>query len=218
MAKPFDSMKPRVHPPDLPVAFEDAETPELRGDHYQMRFVGLSGDIDASFASIVECRVEPSSVQELILRGTALTDVAIQDLQAVQIVGRESHWRRVAIVGGRIASLDLSGATLSSVELHGLRLDYVNLAGADVSDVLITGCRIATIDMPQTALRRVRFHESTAEEVDARDARIEHVDLRGLDATRFLDIGSLRGATFSADQAALHSAALARAVGLDVRG
>jgi len=218
MAKPFDLREPRVHPPDLPVAFEDAERPELRGDHYQLRFPGMSGDIDASYASIVECRLEPSSVQDFILRGAALADVAVQDLQAVQVVGRQSHWRRVAIVGGRIASLDLSGATLNSVELRGLRLDYVNFAGADLADVLITGCRIATIDMPQGTLKRVRFHGSTAEEVDTRETRIEHLDLRGLDVTRFLDIRSLRGATFSTEQATLHSAALARAVGLDLRG
>lgn len=218
MAKPLDLMEPRVHPPDLPVAFEDAQRLALRGDHYRSRFPKLSGNVDASYACIVECRFEPSSVQEFILRGAALTDIAIQELQAVQIEGRESHWRRAAIVGGRIASLDLSGATLSSVELRGLRLDYVNLAGADLCDVLITGCRIATIDMPQGTLKRVRFHETTAEEVDTRDTRIEHVDLRGLDATHFLDIRSLRGATFSAAQAALHSAALARAVGLDLRG
>lgn len=217
MATSKNPADPRVFAPDLPSSLDAATCPELRGDHHGLEFTALPEALDASHASIVESRIATSPVRELTLRGATLTDVDIVDLQAVQVGGRNSSWRNVRVVGGRIAALDLSAASLASVELRDLRIDYLNLAAATVADVIIANCRIGTLDLPGATLTRVRFDDSSADEVDSRESRLQHVDLRGLSVARFLDVAALRGAIMTPVQTELHAQQFAAALGVSVR-
>ena len=211
------SREPRVFAPDLPGNLDAAAHPELRGDHHGLLFTSLPESLDASHSTIVECRFATPPVRELTLRGATLTDVEFDDFQATQVGGRQSTWRNVRVAGGRIAALDLSAASLDSVELRGLRIDYLNLSAAKVADVIITDCRIGTLDLPGATLTRVRFDDSTADEVDSRESRLQHVDLRGLSVARFLDVAALRGAIMTPAQVELYAAQFAAALGVDVR-
>lgn len=212
-----DAAAPRVFAPDLPPSLDDRAHPLLHGDHLGQRFTALPPSLDASHTTISESRIETAAVNELTLRGATLTDVEIVDMQAVQFGGRQSSWRNVRVAGGRIAALDLSAASLASVELRDLRIDYLNLSAATVADVIIANCRIGTLDLPGATLTRVRFDDSSADEVDSRESRLQHVDFRGLSVARFLDVATLRGAIMTPAQTELHAQQFAAAHGVAVR-
>lgn len=177
----------------------------------------LAGDIDASSAHIVESVISGADVGTLALSGATLTEVAIDDLRAVDASFRESRWQTVRLTGGRIGTLDLSRAELTGAEVRGIRIDYLNLSGATLSDVLFADCLIGALDAPQSILRRVAFEGCRADEVDNRGWRVENLDLRGLEALHFLDMQALRGATMTERQVAALARDFAAAVGVDVR-
>lgn len=204
--------------PDLPRVLDDASTLERHDDVQQSRIVGLSGDVHAAHARVIECRVSAALVERLDLTGATLVDVEIEDLRATTVVARSGRWRSVRIVGGRIGTLDLSGAEVETVELRGVRIDYLTLAQARVSDLLLIDCVLGTVDVPHARLERAGFEKCRADEVDTRELRARDLDLRGLEALSFTDPTGLRGATLSSRQAEALSTSFASALGIDVRG
>ena len=138
-------------------------------------------------------------------------------LRAAEVVATRGTWRNVRLTGGRVGALELGRAELSSVELRGMRIDYLTLAGAAASDVVFVDCAIGTLDLPGATLSRVRFEACRADEVDTRDLRAAHVDLRGLDAVGYTAPAGLRGATLSPRQVELLASDLAAALGIGVR-
>ena len=92
------------------------------------------------------------------------------------------------------------------------------MARATASDVTFVDCVIGTLDLPGATLSHVRFEGCRADEVDTRDLRAEHLDLRGLDAVAVTSPGGLRGATLAPRQVELIARDLAVALGIDVRG
>ncbi|MBB2975490.1 uncharacterized protein YjbI with pentapeptide repeats [Microbacterium endophyticum] len=133
------------------------------------------------------------------------------------MTARTGRWRNVRIVGGRVGTLDLSDSDIDSVELRGIRIDYLTIAGSTASDLLIVDCIIGTLDMPQARVKRAAFEGCRADDVDNRLWRIESVDLRGLDASSYLDPTALRGATMSSRQVDVLAVDFARALGVDVQ-
>jgi uncharacterized protein YjbI with pentapeptide repeats len=207
---------PRVSPPDLPSHLEDGPPPTRGEECFQRRWSTLDEVTDAAHSAITECLFDQVAVERLDLSAAALVDVDISAVRATSIAGRAARLRRVRISGGRIGTLDLGDADLDEVELLGIRIDYLSFAGARIEDLMVSGCTIGTLDVPQARLTRVAFEDSRADEVDTRGVRCEHVDLRGLAAVSFLDLGSLRGATLSAPQIEQLAPALAAALGIRV--
>ncbi|KAA9110428.1 pentapeptide repeat-containing protein [Microbacterium rhizomatis] len=216
MARPVTPLPPRVAAPDLPPHLRPARL-EPRGDVHAGSLDDLTGDVDARTAHIVESVIRRADVGSLTLSGATLTDVAIEDLRAVDASFRESRWQTVRVTGGRIGTLDLSRAELTGVELRGIRIDYLNLSGSTVSDVLFADCIIGALDAPQSTLRRAAFEGCRADEIDNRGWRIENLDLRGLEALHFLDMAALRGATMTQRQVENLARGFAIAAGVDVR-
>jgi uncharacterized protein YjbI with pentapeptide repeats len=174
---------------------------------------------DASHAVWEECRVVTVGAEvldHLMLTGTTLRDVVIDELRAVQISARGSRWREVEVRATRAGTLDAGGAEWNLVTVRGLRADYLNLGTAQLRDVTFVDCVFGTVDLPAARLTRVRFEGCRAEEVDTRELHAEHLDLRGLDVASFTDIRGLRGATLSMPQVHAHSAAFAAGVGIRV--
>jgi len=217
VARAGGPLPPRISAPDLPPQLEDVTGLERRADLLGARIVGLEGVTDASHSRLEECAVAEASVARLDLTGAVLTDVAISQLRATEVVARESRWRNVLLAGGRIGTFDLSGAELDSVELRGVRVDYLSLRGATVGDLLVTDCTIQTLDLPLATLSRVRFDGSRADEVATDGLRAEHTDLRGLEALAFTRPDALRGTTLSSAQVEQLAPAFASALGIDVR-
>lgn len=217
MPRPELPVAPRIDAPDLPAELDDVEGVAPRDDLQRARVVGLQRVTDASHAALTECEVAAASVDRLELLGATLVDVEIGALAATAVSAREARLRRVRFTGGRIGTLDLMSAGVDEVELRGIRIDYLSLGAAKVEDLRIVDCTITTLDMPQAILSRVRFENTRADEVDTRGMRADSLDLRGLDAASYLDVSSLRGATFTAWQVEQLASALAASVGIDVR-
>jgi len=183
----------------------------------QVRFEGLSGDVDGAHSHISECVIADGALGALDLTGAVLSDVSFTAVRATEVKARTGRWRTVLISGGRIGTLDLSGADLTGIELRGVRIDYLALGSAKVSDLLVVDCTIGSLDIPLATLSRVRFEGTRVDEVDSRGIRADHLDLRGLDALAYTDLSSLRGATLSGQQVELLATSFAAALGIDVR-
>jgi uncharacterized protein YjbI with pentapeptide repeats len=216
MAQRSRPIAPRLSAPDLPTHLEDGPALSRGGDHFQMRWTSLDAQTDAAHTALTECAVTGAAVERLDLTGATLVDVDVSDVRATTVSARSARLRRVRITGGRIGTLDLSDAEIDDVHLRGVRIDYASLAGARITDLLIADCTIGTLDLPQAVVARTAFTESRADEVDTRGLRAKDLDLRGLEASSFVDAASLRGVTLSSRQIEYLAPALAAAVGIHV--
>lgn len=215
MARRSDSpVPPRVSSPDLPERFEDA-TPARSADLLAAR-LSLSGSVDLAYSSLEQCTVT-ADADSVDLSGATLIDVEIIGARIASLRLRDANIRRLRIAGGRVGTLDLSGCRIDELAIDDVRIDYLNLGGARAVDLDISNCGIRTLDMPQAELTRVRFAESTSEEVDPRGLRAKDVDLRGLDAGGFLDANSLRGTTLSGFQVQQLAPLFATGLGIQVK-
>ena len=208
---------PRVSAPDLPDALDETDALEPDAEFAQARIRGLGERAQASRALLSECLVDATGVDRFDLTLARLSDVDVTGLRAAEVVATRGTWRTVRVVGGRVGALELGRAELTSVELRGMRIDYLTLAGATASDVRVVDCVIGTLDLPGATLSRVRFEDCRADEVDTRDLRAEHLDLRGLEAVAYTAPAGLRGATLAPRQVELLASDLATALGIDVR-
>lgn len=214
--RPQRPAPPRVSAPDLPQRLDDA-SPSRGADLLQARLAGLAGDVELSYATLEEVRIEAADVGSFVLKGATLVDVDIDDVRAVEVIARDASLRRVRIQGGRIGTLDLAETRIAELELRGLRIDYLRLAGAELDDVVVADCTIGTIDLPRARAKRVAFERSRSDEVDPRGMQAIDVDLRGLDALSVLDPLALRGATLTEEQVRVLAPAFAVAAGIDVQ-
>ena len=203
---------PRVSPPDLPEQLDDA-TGRRHGDHIGQR-IPLAEDL--AHAQFEQCSLS-GTVDRADLTGSTLLDVEIVDARAAALSLKDATIRRLRISGGRIGTLDLSGAHVAELILEHARIDYLSLAAAKVQDGLITDCTVTTLDLPMATLTRVRFENCRADEVDPRGMRADSLDLRGLDALAFLDVGALRGSTLTTLQVEQLAQVLATSAGIDVQ-
>lgn len=208
---------PRVSAPDLPSTLDAGRAPTAGADAHEVRLTGPAGVIDAPRATIEACVFDEVTADELVLTDATLIDVALRSVRMPALRARGSRWRRVAVEGGRIGTLDLSDAELDEVRLRGIRIDYLSLAGARVDDLVIADCTIGALDLPGARLTRVAFASTRADEVDTRGLRSTDLDLRGLDALAYLDVTGLRDATMSGDQAERIATTLAAGLGIRIQ-
>ena len=211
---PESPAAPRVSPPDLPLEFESATA--RRSADLLAAQLDLEVAADLAHASLEQCTIT-ADADSVDLTGATLIDVDMTGVRIASLKMRDAGIRRVRISGGRIGTLDLSSARIDELELRDVRIDYLNLGASKATDVEITACSIRTIDMPQADLARVRFTDTRADEVDPRGMRATHVDLRGLDASAFLDANSLRGTTLSSFQVQQLAPVLAAGIGIQVK-
>lgn len=215
MARRSDDLRPPlVSAPDLPEQL-DAASPGRSVDLHAVR-IELEGDADLSHSTLEQASIS-GTAGAFALRGTTLMDVELQNVQATTLAARDANLRRVRITGGRIGTLDLTDARIHELDLQGVRVDYLTLAGAKATDVRIENCQITTLDLPGATLTRVAFEDTRSDEVDTHGLRAQHVDLRGLDALAFLDVGSLRGTTLTVNQVERLAPVFAASAGISVR-
>lgn len=205
---------PRVAPPDLPPHLAAARP--ARGADLIAARLDLEGTADLSYATLEQCTVT-ADADAVDLTGATILDVEITDARIASLRLRGASIRRLLLTGGRIGSLDLSDTRIGELEIRGLRIDYLTLGGAKGTDIDIVECGIRALDMPQAELTRVRFRDTSSEEVDPRGLRATDVDLRGLDAHAYLDANSLRGTTLSSFQVQQLAPLFATGLGIQVK-
>lgn len=155
-------------------------------------------------AEIADSRLTRLPSERLSARRLRLTATEVEDPVTVTWDAPRSTWRGVAVTGGSIGVLDVSGARWNDVVLRGVRIGYLNLREASVSDVELIGCRIGTLDLVGATTTRMALSECRLDELDLRTRKGEHLDLRGLDVVRLnrLDgAGDLAGAIITDEQA-----------------
>lgn len=206
-------LPPRVSPPDLPDVLEDTAGRRY-GDHLGQR-IPLAEDL--AHAQFEQCSLS-GAAERVDLTGATLLDVEIVDARTPVLCLKDATIRRLRIANGRIGTLDLSGAHVAELILEHVRIDYLSLAAATLQDSVIADCTLMTVDLPSATITRVRFERTRAEEIDTRGLRADALDLRGLDALAFLDVGALRGATLTSRQVELLAPVFARSAGIDVQG
>lgn len=209
---------PREAKPDLPRELTDEAVPGRHDDRLGVRFVALSGDVDAAHSRLAECVADAAALDRFDLTGATLSDVRLSGIRAAEVIARDASWRTVVIGPGRIGTLDLMRAELDAVVLTDLRIDYLSLAAARIADLRIVRCDIGSIDLPDARVERVAFEDSRADEVDTRGLRARDLDLRGLEMLAVTDPAGLRGATLTARQAEGHAEAFAVTLGIAIAG
>lgn len=189
--------------------------PGRRSDVFAAR-LDLTGTVDLAYSTIEQCVVS-ADADAVDLTGGTVVDVDLPGVRIASLKMRDAGVRRVRIRGGRIGTLDLSQASVAELELREVRIDYLNLGAAKITDLEVTGCTIRTIDLPQAELTRVRFADTSSDEVDTRGMRAKDLDLRGLDALSYLDALSLRGATLTSFQVQQLAPVIAAGIGIQVK-
>ncbi|SDQ09369.1 hypothetical protein [Microbacterium sp. cf332] len=217
MARPRSRpLPPRVSDPDIPRHLEPGVL-SRRAELVEASIVVVPDASDGAHGRLSESVVRAEAVDRLDLTGAVLADVLVQDVSLAELHAGDGSWRSVSVVGGRLGTVDAKRARWDGVTLTGVRIDYLSIPAGTLRDVTIVGCRIGAIDAPGALLERVRFADTTVDEFDTRGMTGTDVDLRGLEALAFTDVRALAGATVSRRQVEAHAAALAGALGWDVR-
>ena len=157
-------------------------------------------ELDWAGTTFRGCEVALVGVRTLGLDRARLLETRLRDPDVTILRSRDSLWRGVEIVGGRLAALELAGATWDGVSVSGTRLGYVNLREASLADVALSGCRVETLDLGGAAARRVSLDGCTVDELLLTRATLRDVDLRGARIARIEGTAHLAGTTISAEQ------------------
>jgi uncharacterized protein YjbI with pentapeptide repeats len=172
--------------------------------------------VDLASVDLRESLLLGVRAHETVLRGARLREVRLERLDAPVLDAPRSTWSEVELVASRLGSVDLHEAELGGVLVEGSRLGFVNLRGAQLRDVTFRGCRFDELDLGAARLERVAFADCTAESLLLPQARVVHLDLRGLDFAGIAGIDGLRGATVTPFQAAMMTGSLAAELGFRI--
>ena len=124
----------------------------------------------------------------------------------------------VELVGSRIGALDVYDAEIRSTRVTGTKFDWINLRSSTLEDVLFEDCTIDELDLGAVTASRVAFVNCRAGSVALPHARLEDVDLRGLEMGSIANLEGLSGATLDSAQVTALAPLLAAHLGLRIEG
>jgi uncharacterized protein YjbI with pentapeptide repeats len=195
----------------------DPETLEARGYWDTESFAGA----DLSARDLAATRFSECEFVDLVLDGVTLRDARITESRVTRIgasvlTAPGLFWRDVEFEHSRIGSGEMYESEWQSVVLSDCKLGYLNLRGARLRDVRFVRCSFEELDLSDGTATRVAFEECTAQSLDLTRARLEHVDLRGLDLRGIAGIDSMRGVTVSGVQLIGLAPLIAAGLGIQV--
>ncbi|MEJ6543388.1 pentapeptide repeat-containing protein [Brachybacterium paraconglomeratum] len=203
--------------PDL----EEADAAQLSAQdrHDGLRLVGadLTG-ADLTGATFTECELLDVTAHTTVLQHARLLETRIERLNAPVLDATRSTWRDVELSGSRIGALDVYDAEIRSTRITGTKFDWINLRSSTLEDVLFEDCTIEELDLGAVTACRVAFVNCRAGSVALPHARLEDVDLRGLEMGSIANLEGLSGATLDAAQVTALAPLLAAHLGLRVEG
>jgi uncharacterized protein YjbI with pentapeptide repeats len=141
-------------------------------------------------------------------------DVRFDRLDAPDVLGSDSTWRRVELASSRVGTLGLDGSTVSGVRLDHCKIGFLGLQRADVHDLLIEHSSVDELDLTAAVASRVAVRDSRISHLRIGDARLSHVDLRQARLEEVDPVAGLRGAAITFEQLLELAPALARALGI----
>lgn len=188
-----------------------------RSDVEAGRFSGIEADrVGLRGASVLECLFMDSELEGLDLEAANVAESTLDNLNAVQTVGRKGVWRDVEVRGCRIGSFDASEADWGGVRFTDCKIEFLNLRMALARDVIFERCSINELDLGDATLERVAFIDSAAGDLSVEHSKLAYVDLRGLDIDQLNGIRGLSGARISQEQLTLFGPLLAEELGIKV--
>lgn len=203
--------------PDL----EEADAAQLNAQdrHDGLRLVGadLTG-ADLTGATFTECELVDVTTHTTVLQHARLLETRIERLNAPVLDATRSTWRDVELAGSRIGALDVYDAEIRSTRITGTKFDWINLRSSTLEDVLFEDCTIDELDLGAVTASRVTFVNCRAGSVALPHARLEDVDLRGLEMGSISNLEGLSGATLDAAQVTALAPLLAAHLELRIEG
>ncbi len=203
--------------PDL----EEAEARQLAAQqsHDGLRLVGadLTG-ADLTGATLAECELIDVTAHTTVLQHARLIETRIQRLHAPVLDATRSTWRDVELSGSRIGALDVYDAEIRSTRITGSKFDWINLRSSTLEDVLFEDCSIDELDLGGITASRVAFVGCRVGSLALPHARLEDVDLRGLEIGAIGNLEGLAGATLDTRQVIDLAPALAGHLRIRVEG
>lgn len=217
-------MSAPVKAPRLP-AFKEPTTVgsgDLTGLDLDGRAEGLlfeaddADGVDLEDAVFTECIFRSVALQGAAMSRVTFGDCRIEEVNAPVLEAPDSGWWNTEVIGGRIGSAELFGATFRSVKFERAKLGYLNLRRAKIKDVLFQDVHIEEFDAGTASLERVSFIDCTIDTLVLNGAKLKDVDLRGARLRTLSGISSLKGATVSYEQLIDLAPILAAELGLRV--
>ena len=171
--------------------------------------------VNLAGAELTEVLVEAVVAEDVDLTGARLREVLFAGVRFASLRAVRGDWQDCQL-SGRLGVLDGHGARWRSVMLTGCKIDLLSLRGAEVEDLLLRDCQVGELDLSGARVNRVRLESTRVGTLEAAELRSEHLDLRGADIERFVNLASLQGALVTADQVTWWAPLLADALGLRV--
>lgn len=176
-------------------------------------------DADCGGAGFTECAFTSVSFTGGRCRRARFDDVWFHTVRWVGTDLAETGWTDAEAVAGIFAGVEANGSVMRRVTFFNCKLDSVDLRAATLREVRFTDCLLRDADFSGASLSGVSFPGSVLEGARFDGARMREVDLRGAAALGIASgHGSLRGATVGGAQLLDLAPALARELGITVRG
>ncbi len=173
---------------------------------------------DLTGTTVAECELLGVTAHGTTLTSARLIETRIERLNAPVLEASRSTWREVELIGSRLGALDIYDAAVRSTRIVGCKFDWINLRSAILEDVLFEDCTIDELDLTGVSATRVAFVNCRAGSVALAHARLQDVDLRGLEMRSIGNLEGLAGATLDAHQVAALAPALAEHLRIRIEG
>ncbi|MFD7262343.1 pentapeptide repeat-containing protein [Streptomyces sp. NPDC059874] len=193
---------------------------EREGTYEWLHFDGsVFEDVQAGSAQFGESTFSSATFARGRYRRSRFDDVW---MHAVRMVGTdlaETTWLDSECTAGVFAGTEIHVSEIHRTLFHQCKFDSVNLRGATLKDVAFVDCLLRDVDFGGATLTGVSFPGSTLD-----TARFDKATVTGVDLSEALALGiasgieALKGATISAVQLLDLAPALARHIGLTVKG
>jgi uncharacterized protein YjbI with pentapeptide repeats len=197
----------------------DAEDLAAHAHHDGLALEGadLSGR-DLTGATFTECELVGVTAHTTLLRHARLVETRIERLDAPVLDATRSTWRDVELSGSRVGALDIYDAELRSTWITGSKFGWINLRSSTLEDVLFEDCTLEELDLSGVTATRVAFVDCRAGSLALAHARLQDVDLRGLEIGTVGNLEGMSGATLSPEQVTGLAPAFAAHLGIRVEG
>ncbi|WP_122943393.1 pentapeptide repeat-containing protein [Brachybacterium sp. EE-P12] len=203
--------------PDLEEVGAERLNAQDRHDGLSLTGADLTGR-DLTGATFTECALSDLTAHTTVLQHTRLLETRIERLHAPVLDATRSTWRDVELIDSRLGALDVYDAEIRSTRITGSKFDWINLRSSTLEDVLFEDCTIDELDLGGVTASRVAFVNCRAGSVALPHARLEDVDLRGLEIGAIGNLEGLSGATLDTRQVIDLAPALAGHLGIRVEG
>lgn len=179
-----------------------------------LEFSSLSQDFAADGARFEDCAFTSLNAPTLSLRAARLIQCELNQVSAPVFQGTGVHLNDVRISHSRFGSADAADSTWDSVIVQNCKFGWLNLRGAKLRDVEFRNCQFDELDLGEAT--RVRFTDCRTAVLAAHQAKLNSVELQGLDFASVDGIPGLRGASINSLQLSGLAEQLAAHVGLKI--